>query len=704
MFVQKRWIKKKSLLVFLLAAALLVGGLPRGAMASQVQLVIDGQRLEASPPPLIADGRTLVPVRIVSETLGATVDWHGQSRTVTVNRGERAVRLRIDNRLVDLAGGEAAAVLTDVVPRIIDGRTYIPLRLVATALGVKVWWDESTRTVHVNSHFDPSSQPPSPIKFTTLQANQIIEGAVDLGIQVAGDLPGVAAEVRYQLLDPVSGRGPVVVRANAVTATYRMLPDPLYNGARLLTAAVYDRTGRFLAGEVIPVELAVAPQVLLQGVTSGQTVGGTVTLGAELNFLAAHVRYEMIHPGTGETVEIGKGGPGDNLRWTPQFNASGSWLVRAVAVDRTGQAHASSVVPVTVAVARRLVLTGVSDNQVVDGPVSLGVSLNFPVQQVRYVLRRPDSGREEVLAQLGSAGGYRWLASPSQAGQVEVLVVATDSQGNTHRSDPVSLQVRGNPIIMMETVAPNQVLAGEIKLKALANVTLARVEYQLVNREKGIQRTIAGGADGQATYSWTPGSKDGGSWHLRVVGVTAGGDHLVGKDIPVQVHTGRVYGPVPIIEKDRFLEFATLLAVQSQERTGMSAALQVAQAILETGWGQYVPVDKYTGQLSYNLFGIKGQGPAGSVISNTWEEYNGLTFRVDAAFRAYRNAEEAWDDHKRLLLTSARYEPFRTVMHNSTQGAWALKNAGYATDSQYPLKLLDLIRRYDLHLLDQRDI
>ena len=133
----------------------------------------------------------------------------------------------------------------------------------------------------------------------------------------------------------------------------------------------------------------------------------------------------------------------------------------------------------------------------------------------------------------------------------------------------------------------------------------------------------------------------------------------------------------------------------------MSAALQAAQGILETGWGQYVPVDKYNNQLSNNLFGIKGSGTNGSVISNTWEVYNGLVYRVDANFRAYHTVEESWDDHKRILLDLSRYQIFRDVMYDSTQAAWAIKRAGYATDPDYSIKLMNIIETYDLHLLDQ---
>ena len=56
---------------------------------------------------------------------------------------------------------------------------------------------------------------------------------------------------------------------------------------------------------------------------------------------------------------------------------------------------------------------------------------------------------------------------------------------------------------------------------------------------------------------------------------------------------------------------------------------------------------------------------------------------------------------KSLLLKAERYGIFREVMHNSTQGAWALRRAGYATDSGYPIKLMNIIKQYKLDELDK---
>ncbi|HCO18487.1 MAG TPA: hypothetical protein DIT39_02585, partial [Tissierellales bacterium] len=142
-------------------------------------------------------------------------------------------------------------------------------------------------------------------------------------------------------------------------------------------------------------------------------------------------------------------------------------------------------------------------------------------------------------------------------------------------------------------------------------------------------------------------------------------------------------------------------AVEAMKKTGMSAAIQTAQAILETGWGQSVPSDKYTGKKSNNLFGIKQKGNEDYVISNTWEVYNGVTYRIDAKFRAYKDPKESWNDHKALLLNAARYQIFRDVMHDYTSGAWAIRRAGYATDPQYPLKLIRLVNQYNLQELDR---
>ena len=268
-----------------------------------------------------------------------------------------------------------------------------------------------------------------------------------------------------------------------------------------------------------------------------------------------------------------------------------------------------------------------------------------------------------------------------------------------HESEGVNVNIVGKPILLLDGVGPNQVLTKAVQLNTTSNVTLDSVDYIFTRPNTGEKKIIASKVSPSSNCTYTPIKKDEGYWNVKAIG-NYQGKKIESEEIPIRVYLGEIYGSKPIIEKDKFLELASGLAKKSWEKTGMSAALQTAQAILETGWGQSVPVDKYSGQLSYNLFGIKGEGTAGSVIINTSEVYNGKLYRVDDKFRAYNNIEDGWADHKEFLKKE-RYEPFREVMHDYTQGVWAIKRAGYATDPQYALKLMQLIKQYDLQELDR---
>ena len=97
--------------------------------------------------PEMRDGRTFVPVRIISERFGATVQWLPQEQVALITRANQPViRLtigsttaRIDDRTVTL---EAAPYLT-------LGRTMAPLRFISESYGIPVSYDTATRTVRL---------------------------------------------------------------------------------------------------------------------------------------------------------------------------------------------------------------------------------------------------------------------------------------------------------------------------------------------------------------------------------------------------------------------------------------------------------------------------------------------------------------------------------------------------------------------------
>lgn len=696
-FTSKGW---RIFLIVVLLAAFLIQPANHTQAVSSIRLVIDGKQVDSDSDPININGRTLVPIRVVSEKLGAKVEWDEETRTVSITKGQRNIFLRINNRLVDYSEGQTNYSLSDVAPLIRNSRTFVPLRLVGNALGVEVKWDDRTRTVFVNSNLPPEAPGGYHLSILGIKHNQVISGKTQLQAVVAEGMPSNGAEVKFYLLDRNTGRGFVIARGTDLNRAYTWLPDPALSGERILGAAIYDQTGNYIAGTVIPVQVQIEPQVTITGAVEGQTISGNLNLGVASNFLAEYVKYEFINHDTGKTWTTDPADPEGPYAWNPEFPDNGKTTITALAYDGLGREYRGQPLTVNVNITKAVSFRGVSNGATITKPVTLWVDRNFPITQVDYILRNPATGTEELLGRYGYVSHY-WFPGPDKAGTWELYGIVLDTAGRRYETEPVTVKVSANPLLLVEGVGPNQVITGEIKVKAKANVPVSNITYTLTNNATGAVKTLGSSTTLEGEIPWSPTKGDDGNYSFRAVATATNGQTLQSETIPVRIYTGTIYSAKPIIAKDQFKDFASQLAVGSMQKTGMSAALQTAQAILETGWGQSSPVDKYSGQMSNNLFGIKGKGPAGSVTSNTWEEYNGTTFRVDAAFRAYKSPAESWDDHKSLLLNAARYAPYREVMHNSTQGAWALRRCGYATDSKYPTKLINLIKQHQLYLLDE---
>ena len=135
-------------------------------------------------------------------------------------------------------------------------------------------------------------------------------------------------------------------------------------------------------------------------------------------------------------------------------------------------------------------------------------------------------------------------------------------------------------------------------------------------------------------------------------------------------------------------------AIAAQQRYGIPAAVTIAQAIDESGWGQSV-----LATADHNLFGIKGAGPAGSDMLPTREHENGAWVTRTAPFRVYRNTAESIEDHSRLLATGAAYQHAMASRHLPDAFANALTGV-YATDPDYGSNLIALMRLYNLYRYD----
>lgn len=142
-----------------------------------------------------------------------------------------------------------------------------------------------------------------------------------------------------------------------------------------------------------------------------------------------------------------------------------------------------------------------------------------------------------------------------------------------------------------------------------------------------------------------------------------------------------------------FLAQLSLPARLASQQSGIPHHLILAQAALESGWGQR-QIRRENGDPSFNLFGVKASGNwKGPVTEITTTEFeNGEAKKVKAKFRVYSSYLEALSDYVGLLTRNPRYAAV-TNASTAEQGAQALQNAGYATDPNYARKLTNMIQQ-----------
>jgi len=110
------------------------------------RIKVRGMNLNFDVPPVIKEGRTLIPVRAVMNGLGAEVVWDAEAKNVTITRDSKVI-------VINMATGETTvdgqAVEVDVPAQNIEDRAFVPLRFIAQTLGDKVEYDEETGDINV---------------------------------------------------------------------------------------------------------------------------------------------------------------------------------------------------------------------------------------------------------------------------------------------------------------------------------------------------------------------------------------------------------------------------------------------------------------------------------------------------------------------------------------------------------------------------
>lgn len=147
-------------LVCLTAAAAMAASYSAAFAENNVKVIVDNSEINyEDQQPIIENDRTLIPVRGAFEAMGGTVEWDGDTQTVTVrnNTNTKIAKLTIGSDVMQvfnyktLLDVDKEEIKLDVPAKLINDRTMLPLRAVGEAMGASVAWDEDTYTASITT-------------------------------------------------------------------------------------------------------------------------------------------------------------------------------------------------------------------------------------------------------------------------------------------------------------------------------------------------------------------------------------------------------------------------------------------------------------------------------------------------------------------------------------------------------------------------
>ncbi|WP_083602171.1 flagellar assembly peptidoglycan hydrolase FlgJ [Thalassotalea sp. PP2-459] len=147
-------------------------------------------------------------------------------------------------------------------------------------------------------------------------------------------------------------------------------------------------------------------------------------------------------------------------------------------------------------------------------------------------------------------------------------------------------------------------------------------------------------------------------------------------------------------QPEDFVSALTAPAKLVEEKLKVPFEVVIAQAALETGWGQKI-IQQENGTSSNNLFNIKADNrwSGDKIHKETLEYEHGTMVKKREPFRVYNNLMESAVDYVDFLSTNSRYQGALQQVGNVEQFLHSLQGAGYATDPQYATKIMGTLRR-----------
>ncbi len=225
--------KAKQILAILLALTIMMTSSMAVFASKNITVLIDGEQIDFDVQPTTINDRTMVPVRAIFESLGATVDWDENTKTVTAKREDKTVKLTIDSKTMYV---NDKTKKLDSPATIFGTRTLVPIRAISEAFGCQVGWDSKSSLVSIIDNASEFTMIYAANNRSRAVQNNSVEDYLDVGWYRDKELTDNLTDT--QIYNKLKSRGEASAYSCAETVIRELAKNP--DSVRVLDRKIVD--------------------------------------------------------------------------------------------------------------------------------------------------------------------------------------------------------------------------------------------------------------------------------------------------------------------------------------------------------------------------------------------------------------------------------------------------------------------------------
>ncbi|OMF07483.1 hypothetical protein BK129_06665 [Paenibacillus amylolyticus] len=123
-----------------------------GGQIDEISIIVNDSVVQSDVKPVVHKGTTLIPLRVLEESLGVSLNWNSSTQTITVIKGDALGVLIIGNPTASVKIGDVEEkIALDQPAKIIQNRVMVPVRFIAELFGAKVVWNSTIKTIIIST-------------------------------------------------------------------------------------------------------------------------------------------------------------------------------------------------------------------------------------------------------------------------------------------------------------------------------------------------------------------------------------------------------------------------------------------------------------------------------------------------------------------------------------------------------------------------